>query len=339
MAEASIGWAIAGTGAIAQRFAADMRHAKRGRVVAIASRNADRARRLAGAIGPEVRAGGLDAILADPAVTAVYVAGRNEDHRAVALRALRVGKPVLVEKPFATRLAEAEEIAEAASGAGLFAMEAMWMRFTPGFRRLKALVDRGAVGEIRSIRADLSFRNDRIDTPPLLDLGVYPLSLVLALVGAPTSVVAAETADRRSASLVLSYPNALASFSCGFAAEGANELVVTGTDGVLTAASPFFCPSLLTLRRMSAASQPSEGLPSALPDRPRLPWLGSAKAMLRPLRARRFPIVFEGSGLQYQADHVAECLTEGRLESPVMPLAASLEALRLIEAAQRQLAS
>ena len=150
-------WAILGTGAIAARFAADMRHSRSGIVHAVASRTPERARAFAARLGPGVLAGTPDAILSRADVDAVYVATPNAAHLAGALMALEAGKPVLVEKPFAASASEARTLAEAARSAGLLAMEAMWMRFTPGIVRLKRLVDEGALGRLARLDAALSF--------------------------------------------------------------------------------------------------------------------------------------------------------------------------------------
>lgn len=342
-----LGWAIVGTGIVARRFAADMRFSATGRIAAIASRSAARAADLAAAVGPGVAAGSLDEILARPDVDAVYVATPNEMHAEHALAVISAGKPVLVEKPFALATQDAEHVAEAARARGVFAMEAMWMRFTPGIVRLKKLVEDGAIGEIVSLGADLSFAapgdpaNRLLDPASgggaLNDLGIYLVSLALHLLGEPTDVAAVSLGgpsgvDRRTA-LTLSYPGAVAQLGCGLDAEGRNEATVVGTGGVAATQGSFLCPPVISLRRTQAPPSASREEAAALPNvgRGRLP---AVKAALRPLRTKRFATLFEGSGLQYQVDHVAACLAEKRIESPVMPMRETIAALRIVEAAR-----
>ena len=74
----------------------------------------------------------------------IYVATPHPTHRDNAILALRVGKPVLVEKPFAMNAAEAVEIVAVAREKGLFAMEAMWTRFLPHIARGPRLACAGA---------------------------------------------------------------------------------------------------------------------------------------------------------------------------------------------------
>lgn len=51
------------------------------------------------------------------------------------------------------------------------------------------------------------------------------------------------------------------------------------------------------------------------------------------------PTLFVGSGLHYQADHFADCVASGRVDSPIMPLAESVDVIRIVEAAEAAMAS
>ncbi|WP_102959654.1 Gfo/Idh/MocA family protein [Mangrovicella endophytica] len=348
-----IRWAILGAGAIAARFAADMRHSRTGRITAIGSRSTDKARRFAAAIHTEIPGGTIDAVLHRPDVDAVYVATPNALHREHALAALAAGKPVLVEKPLASSASDARDIAQAAAAAGLLAMEAMWMRFTPGIVRLVEIVRSGAIGDIRRIEASLSFDHSfdpgsALYAPEgggaLTDLGVYPVSLALQLAGRPTDIralaVQSPSGAPAAASLVLSYRNALATLSCGFDAEGLNQAVITGTRGIVTAHRPVLCPPMLSLRRTGSAGTVVSEVADALPPKPeRFAALPALKTLARAAKVRRIPTVYVGSGLHYQADHFAHCLAKGLADSPVMPLAESIAVLEMIERALAQTAA
>jgi len=342
-----VNWAVVGTGAIARRFSADMRYAKAGRIAAIASRDAERARALARAIGPGVMGDTLDAVLADPSIQAVYVASPTSQHLAHALAAIRAGKAVLVEKPLAASASEAEKIAEAARLAGVLCMEAMWMRFTPGVLKAKRLVDEGRIGRPVSLEASLSYPHafdpaHRLFDPALgggahLDLGVYPVSLAVHLMGLPSDVgvnaVRAPNGVPMAGGLVLAYPGAIATLGFGFLGEGPNAATITGPSGRLRLAAPFLCPPALSLKSTGARPDAAEIDNGPLaPARPG--WKGAwpaVKAMLRPIRERPIPTLYEGSGLQYQADHFAGLLASGATDSPVMPIRQSIEILRILD--------
>lgn len=342
MSEATkrFGWAVIGTGAIARRFAADMRHSRTCEIVAVGARTPAKARALAEAIGPAVRGLSIaDALGCD--ADAVYVATGNESHADLALAALAAGKPVLVEKPLASSAAEAERIAQGARDAGLLAMEALWSRFTPGIGRMRSLVAAGAIGELRRVEASVSFHPAR---PPaigsLLDLGVYPVSLALHFAGpaeAAAALLRRDAAGRDvGAAISLRHASALSSLACGFEAEGANALTLVGTHGILTGHRSLLCPRFLTLRRTGRGADGAQDPGAPLPRKGSraVAVLGALRALAGRLRERPVPIVVEGSGLHYQADHFADCVRAGRRDSPVMPIAQSLAALRLLEAAR-----
>jgi predicted dehydrogenase len=89
---------------------------------------------------------------------AVVVASPNAFHASQACAALEHGRPVLVEKPLATTVTDAELVVEAADRAGVVAAVAMNLRFHPGIVELKRLVDAGALGRI--LLAQVSFGYD-----------------------------------------------------------------------------------------------------------------------------------------------------------------------------------
>ena len=354
MTSPTLRWAVLGSGAIAARFAADLRFSGTSVIAAVASRRPERAGAFAASIGPGVKSGTAGEVLALPEVDAVYVATPNGRHAEDALSAIAAGKrAVLVEKPFALSPDDARRVAAAAKAAGVFCMEAMWMRFTPGIVRLASLVAAGAIGGVVSLQAEVSFASaydaeSRLYRPEdgggvLFDLGVYPVSLALYLCGHPERVLsaglAAPNGAKRQASLVLGYPEALASLQCGFAAEGANTATVTGTRGILTTHGSMLCPAMISLRPTrpaSAALSGSGDAVSAAGGRARFGRLGAIRQMLRPLdlrKVRHHPTLFEGSGLHYQVDHVAACLAEGRLASAVMPMEDTIETIAIVRRA------
>src|SRR5690606_27391338 len=139
----AFGWGIVGTGNIARQFAADLAYAPGAGIAAVHSRVAEKAEEFRSAFGAGRGYTDFDALLADSAVDAVYLATPNALHAGQALRAIAAGKPVLVEKPLALSVAEVEEIEQAALAKGVFVMEAMWTRFLPAVERAKASIDAG----------------------------------------------------------------------------------------------------------------------------------------------------------------------------------------------------
>src|SRR5512139_3830964 len=109
-------------------------------VVAVGSRDAERARAYAHEHGIPTAHGSYEALLADPDVDAVYVSLPNGMHHAWTMRALAAGKHVLCEKPYTRHPSEAEEAFDAADAAGLVLMEAFMYRHHPQTATIARLV-------------------------------------------------------------------------------------------------------------------------------------------------------------------------------------------------------
>nr|WP_291663223.1 MULTISPECIES: Gfo/Idh/MocA family oxidoreductase [unclassified Bosea (in: a-proteobacteria)] len=334
--ERSFGWGIMGTGAIAGLFAADLGLLPQARIVAVHSRSFQKAQGFAARFGA---AAYMDeaAFLADPAVEAVYVATPNHLHAVQALRAIAAGKPVLIEKPVALSSDDVDAIAQAARERDVFAMEALWSRFLPAVDAASEQIAAGRIGALRRIRADLSYRHpeeagSRFFDPTLgggaaFDLGVYPLSLTLHLLGEPRSVggrwfAAASGVDLRS-EFRLTYPEAIAELSCGFDRDGSNRFLIEGTNGALLLEAPFLKVQRLRFdadpARALAAYERGQGLAARLLDR-----------ILKPARSTE-AFAFPGNGLQFQAQAVMATVRAGETHCVTMPLSDSAAVLRIIE--------
>lgn len=336
--QGSFGWGIMGTGAIAGLFTADLGLLPQARIAAVHSRSLEKAQSFAARFGEARAYEDEAAFLADPAIEAVYIATPNHLHVSQALRAIATGKPVLIEKPIALASTDVEMIARAAGERGVFAMEALWSRFLPAVCRAREQIARGRIGPVRRIRADLSYLHQeqpgsRFFDPVLgggaaFDLGVYPLSLTLHLLGEPQGVsgswVAAGTGvDRRSA-FRLDYPAAVADVSCGFDRNGTNRLLVEGERGGLIFEAPFLKVQRLTwyadAGRAVAAYERGTGGAARILDR--LPQRGRMTESF----------AFAGSGLQFQAEAVMAAIRAGKAACVEMPLGESATVLRIIEA-------
>src|SRR4051794_38694370 len=118
-----ISWGILGTGNIARQFAVGMASARRGTLLAVASRSAESATSFAEKFKVPSPYGSYDAMLRDPKVEAVYLSLPNSMHHEWTIKCLRAGKHVLCEKPFARDAAESEEMFDVAKQEGRVLME------------------------------------------------------------------------------------------------------------------------------------------------------------------------------------------------------------------------
>jgi predicted dehydrogenase len=340
-----VSWGVVGAGAIAQRFASDLSRRPDARLTAVAARSEASAQAFAQAFGAPHAHIGAAALAARPDVDIVYIATPNADHLASALACIAGGKAVLIEKPIAVSSEQARTIAAAAAEARVFCMEAMWMRFTPGVVRAKAMIEAGEIGQPLHLDARLFYPQaldptDRFHDLAqgggvLLDLGVYPVSLALHLFGRPHSVAGRAlrggAAVERQAGMTLGWPDRIATLACGFTGEADNAAVVIGSRGYLHLHRQFLCPPFLTRVRTDGPAAPG---PRPPPRRQGPSRLAFAKRLLQPLDLRRVaftPTPFEGFGLGHQVAEAQRCLAAGLLESPLMPLADSIAVLEVLE--------
>jgi predicted dehydrogenase len=318
---AEIRWGVVGPGRIAENVVRDFAVVEGARAVAVASRSQARADDFAGRHGLDRAYGSYAEILADPDVDVLYVATPHPQHHAIALGGLRAGKALLVEKAFTATTAGAAEVVELARQTGVFAMEAMWTRFQPAVVALRELVADGAIGEVRSVQADLGVAREydpadrlfdlALGGGALLDLGVYVVSFAQMLLGTPERVVAAgslfpsgadaeaalllDHGDGRTATLTTSLRNALP-----------GQARVFGTTGWIDVPPRFHHPATIVLHRAGAE-------PETITRRP------------------------AGAGYAHELVEVTECVRAGRSESAVMPLADTLAVQAVLNDAAEQL--
>ncbi|MGH7213542.1 MAG: Gfo/Idh/MocA family protein, partial [Tepidisphaeraceae bacterium] len=155
-------WGILGTGNIARQFAAGVRTSSRGALAAVGSRARESADAFARTYEIPSSHAGYDALLRDASVDAVYNSLPNSMHHEWTIRALRAGKHVLCEKPFATNLAQSQEMFDVARTAGKVLVEAFMYRSHPLTLAVKRAVDDGAIGRLQLIRTSFCYRTSRI---------------------------------------------------------------------------------------------------------------------------------------------------------------------------------
>jgi predicted dehydrogenase len=124
-------------------------------VAAVAARDKSRAEAFALRYAIPSAYGSYDELLADPDIDAIYNPLPNSQHGPWTLKAIAAGKHVLCEKPFASNAAQAEQVAAAASAAGLVVMEAMHYRYHPLIHRLRELVTE--LGPVQHLQCWTSF--------------------------------------------------------------------------------------------------------------------------------------------------------------------------------------
>jgi predicted dehydrogenase len=99
----------------------------------------------------------LGSVLDDPTIDVFFDAARTTDRATVLHAAIKAGKHVYTEKPVATTLADAMDVARAADAAGIVHGVVADKLFLPGVRKLRRLVDAGFFGRILSVRLEFGY--------------------------------------------------------------------------------------------------------------------------------------------------------------------------------------
>jgi D-xylose 1-dehydrogenase (NADP+, D-xylono-1,5-lactone-forming) len=205
-----------------------------------------------------------ETLLADPEIEAVYISLPNTLHCEWSIKAMEAGKHVLCEKPLSRDPAEVAKTFDAAERTGMLMSEAFMWRHNPQTKKLKELVDGGAIGELRLIRsvfsyslydeANIRLRTD-VDGGALMDVGCYTVSGSRLFGGEPEKAYGEAWFGPSGTDWVftgtLRFPgNVIAVFDCGTAMPERDELEAIGSEGSLFLDDPWHCHvPVIELRR------------------------------------------------------------------------------------------
>ncbi|HEY3412139.1 MAG TPA: Gfo/Idh/MocA family oxidoreductase [Armatimonadota bacterium] len=239
--------------------------------VAIASRDLDRARSAAAKFGFETAYGSYEALLADPAVEAVYIPLPNGLHAVWALEAIAAGKHVLVEKPAWPSAEDGRRVADAVASRGVRVMEAFMIRHHARWKRIVELIAEGAIGAVTHLSGSFCFTLDdaanfRWDPAlaggALADVGCYPVNAARLVFGSEPVRVEGVSTDSHGVGVDSSFEGTLhfekgtATFRCSFEAAYEQSLTVKGEAGEISLNLPFICRDEPVLITVHAAGKP-----------------------------------------------------------------------------------
>lgn len=308
-------WGVLGPGRIAHKFVQDLLTLPDAQLYAVASTNQQRADEFAGQYGAAHAFGAYDGLLTLPDLDVVYVATPHVLHHENALMLLNGGVAVLGEKPFAMNGRQVGEMVDLARQKQVFLMEALWSRFMPVLQRAKQLADAGAIGTVTGVRADFGFAapfspdgrlfNKALGGGSLLDIGIYPVFWSYFMLGMPQTVKATATFGTtgvdEQCGMVMTYPNGqLAILDSTLRAKTPCEALVYGTTGLIRIHARWHETMGLTLERDGHEPE-------------------------------TFTAQRSTHGYDYEAQHVMQCLAEGRTESPLWSLDDSLNLMTLLD--------
>ncbi|KAK4057407.1 hypothetical protein OIO90_001476 [Microbotryomycetes sp. JL221] len=335
MAPTEFKWAILATGMISKSFVNDILidpatrdvHDIKHVVYAVASRSKDKAQEFINAnvsskqtLTP-IAYGSYDEMFKDPQIDAVYIGTPHNLHYHNVYQALINNKHVLCEKPFTANSKQAQILIDLARQRHLFLMEAVWTRFQPFSDKLQQLIhDEKAIGTVKAATAELASDFDHVLGPypwTLLVLAVLPRSKAsnepLSLpritstmtktnsgVDATTcAMIEFESVDHKSITTTMTASQVYHSPS------GSRILIVHGSKGYIEVTTPTYRPESVRLVAWESEQAYNQFIKP------------------KPIRDEIFNFTKRPGniwGMAWEADQVAKCVMNGKLESDKMPL-------------------
>lgn len=330
--EPALRWGLIGPGWIAGEFVGAAHEHTDQRFIAVASRSFDRASAFATKYGIATAYDSYEALVEQDSIDVVYIATPQSQHLELGLLAIAAGKHVLIEKPFALSADEARQLTNAASAAGVLAMEAMWSRYLPQTSVVRQLLADGALGTVEQVHAD---HGQAIPADPqhrlyrpelgggaLLDLGIYPVQFDSMVLGVPTAVTAVggmtDTGVDAFSTLVLSHgEHTQSTVTTTMLTNTPTRASISGSAARIEFESFFYTPSSFRL----------------LANNPNDPDGGTTLDFTDTTGLRLF------SALSWEATALARFVGEGRTESPLHTLDETVSILATIDSAKAQLES
>lgn len=317
----TINWGIIGPGKIANRFASSFESIPNAVLYGVASRDLEKAKLFASNYGVKKCFDSYEALASDPNIDVIYIATPHTFHREQTLLCLHNKKSVLCEKPLTLSYNDAQEMITTAKKNKVFLMEAMWSRFFPTTIKTLELIHKGAIGDVKYLRADFGFRSPSHDPKSrlfdlslgggaLLDVGVYPLFLACLILGRPHSIKSfatlASTGADETVNAIFHYENgAIANILSSIVIDTPKDAEIIGTKGTITINTPWHKAESLTLSAEDETEQ-------------------------------RFDFPYEGTGFEYQIREVMHCLQNNQTESKLMSFDLSLLMAEVSDEIQRQ---
>ena len=362
-------WGMLGCGRVSHDFCQALKHLPSQSIVACSARSADSAQAFAAKHNISKHYGSYDDMLKDEQVDIVYVGNVHSLRRSTGEKCLLANKHVLLEKPFACSVADAEYLISLAKERNLFMMEGMWTRFFPAVQKSRDLaLSEGLLGEIATVYSDFNFCASDTDEYPSsflyqrrlggganLLVGPYPMAAASMYFGGrmPESIKAVgqvdeETAVELQAAVILSYT--ATGIDKPVVGDGIVYPKLPGA-GVATLSFGMLCESPEETAVIGSKGRLKIHSPGHCPTKLSVELKAQGRGQVGkslqydyPLPADTPEIIASGgfvypnsAGFCYEAAAVARCIAAGKQEAPQFPLQETLVNLKIIEQVRTQL--
>ena len=249
-----LNWGLLSTAKINRALIKPLNASKRTRLLAVASRSISSAEAYAREWNIPRAHGSYEALLADPEIDVIYNSLPNHLHAEWTIKALRAGKHVLCEKPFALTLAEVDAMSQAAHETGKVLAEAFMYLHHAQTLKIKEIVDSGVLGKLQLIKGAFTFTLTRegnyrwmeeMGGGSIWDVGCYPISFARMIVGAePVEVFGWQLtgqggSDEFFFGQMRFKDEVHMQFDCGFKSPSRSFIEIVGTDATLNIPDPF----------------------------------------------------------------------------------------------------
>lgn len=305
-------YGILSTSSIAPRFIAAVRACGKGEIVAVSSRSLSKAQEKAAQWEIPTAYGSHEQLLQDEKVNIVYISNVNAQHYPWAKKALLAGKHVICEKPCTTTSAQTAELYELAKEKGLFFMEAQKMLFLPAVLEAKKRLE--DLGKVTMMELSHSFPGSyngwmfdkEAGGGPLLSSGIYAVQLISWLFGAITQI--SGTASMEKGVEWQYILTGKTETGVLFSAKNSTRAVLDNTCRIFGERGYLELPNYWKAQKVIFHIDGKE-------------------------ETIEFPCQYE---LSYEAEHIADCLNKGLLNSPVITKELSLSGIEAIEKVKAQ---
>src|SRR5262245_41827496 len=274
MAKDKLRWGVLGVASIYEQVGPAIARACNAELRAIASRSLDRARQAAQIAQIPTAYGSYDELVHDPDIDAVYIPLPNSMHAEWTRKVAGRGKHVLCEKPLTPTAAEAQSLVEYCRSQGVCLMDGFMWPHHPRTARIRALLDSGAIGQVRHVRTAFTFRMMPLDPASihlqahlgsggLLDAGCYPVfGIRWAFAAEPVRALATAHyefgVDVEMSGMMWLADGRSASFDCGFTLPNRQWLEIVGTEGIIRVPEMWLPPRRATFTLERAGQPPEE---------------------------------------------------------------------------------
>ena len=317
-------WGIIGPGTIAHAFADDLPLARSARHVAhaIMAKEENDAVEFSKKFNIPFYFTQLEEFIKNSDIHAVYIATPHVFHYQEAAYCLKNKIPVLCEKPITINSSQLSHLIRLSSENNTFLLEGMWIRFLPSIQKVLSLYASGVIGNIISIKADMSYKaqydprsrffNQELGGGSLLDLGIYPVFLSTLLLGKPKEIKAGGiVTDSR----VDGNCTALFTYSSGQTAYIESSFI-TKTEGIATI---YGDKGLIRIR--NPWYEKPEGID--------VEFYEGTKVFHK--------CEWEGKGLFFEVDEMYSCISKGLTESVYYCHHFSLDVMQTLDELRKQL--